>query len=447
MELNKLTAISPVDGRYRSKTEALSDYFSEYGLIKYRVMVEVEYFIALCQAGVPQLSDVNTGLFEGLRKIYTDFSVKDAQKVKDIEKVTNHDVKAVEYFVKEQFETLGLESYKEFIHFGLTSQDINNTATPLSLKDAMQTVYYPMLDQLTQELELLATAWDKIPMLARTHGQPASPTRLGKEIRVFIERLDVQLEQLEEIPVPAKFGGATGNMNAHVVTYPEIDWFQFGEQFVGEVLGLKRSWPTTQIEHYDNLAAMFHTFERINTILLDLARDIWTYISMSYFKQKIKKGEIGSSAMPHKVNPIDFENAEGNLGLANAIYAHMAVKLPISRLQRDLTDSTVLRNVGMPLGHTVIAMQSLIKGLNKLIVNETAIRADLERNWAVVAEAIQSILRRENFPKPYEALLELTRTNEEVTGETIRKFIEGLSVSEAVREELLNITPWNYTGL
>jgi adenylosuccinate lyase len=447
MELNKLTAISPVDGRYRSKTEALSDYFSEYGLIKYRVMVEVEYFIALCQAGVPQLSDVNPGLFEGLRKIYTDFSVKDAQKVKDIEKVTNHDVKAVEYFVKEQFETLGLESYKEFIHFGLTSQDINNTATPLSLKDAMQTVYYPMLDQLTQELELLATAWDKIPMLARTHGQPASPTRLGKEIRVFIERLDVQLEQLEEIPVPAKFGGATGNMNAHVVTYPEIDWFQFGEQFVGEVLGLKRSWPTTQIEHYDNLAAMFHTFERINTILLDLARDIWTYISMSYFKQKIKKGEIGSSAMPHKVNPIDFENAEGNLGLANALFAHLAVKLPISRLQRDLSDSTVLRNVGMPLGHTVIAMQSLIKGLNKLIVNEAAIRADLEQNWAVVAEAIQSILRRENFPKPYEALLELTRTNEEVTGETIRKFIEGLSVSEAVREELLNITPWNYTGL
>jgi adenylosuccinate lyase len=447
MELNKLTAISPVDGRYRSKTEALSDYFSEYGLIKYRVMVEVEYFIALCQAGVPQLSDVNPGLFEGLRKIYTDFSVKDAQKVKDIEKVTNHDVKAVEYFVKEQFETLGLESYKEFIHFGLTSQDINNTATPLSLKDAMQTVYYPMLDQLTQELELLATAWDKIPMLARTHGQPASPTRLGKEIRVFIERLDVQLEQLEKIPVPAKFGGATGNMNAHVVTYPEIDWFQFGEQFVGEVLGLKRSWPTTQIEHYDNLAAMFHTFERINTILLDLARDIWTYISMSYFKQKIKKGEIGSSAMPHKVNPIDFENAEGNLGLANALFAHLAVKLPISRLQRDLSDSTVLRNVGMPLGHTVIAMQSLIKGLNKLIVNEAAIRADLEQNWAVVAEAIQSILRRENFPKPYEALLELTRTNEEVTGETIRKFIEGLSVSEAVREELLNITPWNYTGL
>ena len=447
MELNKLTAISPVDGRYRSKTNALSEYFSEYGLIKYRVMVEVEYFIALCEAGVPQLSGVRTGQYEGMRKIYTDFSVENAQKVKDIEKVTNHDVKAVEYFVKEQFELLGLESFKEFIHFGLTSQDINNTATPLTLKDAMQTVYYPMLDQLTLELEKLATAWDEIPMLARTHGQPASPTRLGKEIRVFIERLDVQLEQLEEIPVPAKFGGATGNMNAHVVAYPEIDWFQFGEQFVGEVLGLKRSWPTTQIEHYDNLAAMFHAFERINTILLDLTRDIWTYISIDYFKQKIKKGEIGSSAMPHKVNPIDFENAEGNLGLANALFAHMAVKLPVSRLQRDLTDSTVLRNVGVPLGHTVIAMQSLIKGLNKLIVNETAIRSELERNWAVVAEAIQSILRREKYPKPYEALLELTRTNEAVTEETIGKFIQGLSVPEVVKEELLKITPWNYTGL
>jgi len=447
MELNKLTAISPVDGRYRSKTNALSEYFSEYGLIKYRVMVEVEYFIALCEAGVPQLSGVRAEQYEGMRKIYTDFSVENAQKVKDIEKVTNHDVKAVEYFVKEQFELLGLESFKEFIHFGLTSQDINNTATPLTLKDAMQTVYYPMLDQLTLELEKLATAWDEIPMLARTHGQPASPTRLGKEIRVFIERLDVQLEQLEEIPVPAKFGGATGNMNAHVVAYPEIDWFQFGEQFVGEVLGLKRSWPTTQIEHYDNLAAMFHAFERINTILLDLARDIWTYISIDYFKQKIKKGEIGSSAMPHKVNPIDFENAEGNLGLANALFAHMAVKLPVSRLQRDLTDSTVLRNVGVPLGHTVIAMQSLIKGLNKLIVNEMAIRSELERNWAVVAEAIQSILRRENYSKPYEALLELTRTNEAVTEETIGKFIQGLSVPEVVKEELLKITPWNYTGL
>ncbi len=447
MELNKLTAISPIDGRYRSKTEALSETLSEFGLIKYRVMVEVEYFIALCKAGVPQLKGVTSEQHAGLREIYIRFSVEDAQKVKDIEKVTNHDVKAVEYFVKEQLESLGLETFKEFIHFGLTSQDINNTATPLSIKDAMKTVYYPMLDQLTQELEKLAGEWDDIPMLARTHGQPASPTRLGKEIRVFIERLDVQLEQLEEIPVPAKFGGATGNMNAHAVTYPDIDWFLFGEQFVNEVLGLKRSWPTTQIEHYDNLAAMFHAFERINTILLDLSRDIWTYISMDYFKQKIKKGEIGSSAMPHKVNPIDFENAEGNLGVANAIFAYMAGKLPVSRLQRDLTDSTVLRNVGVPLGHTVIAMQSLIKGLNKLIVNKKAIRAELERNWAVVAEAIQSILRRERYPKPYEALLELTRTNTEVTEETIRVFILGLSVPESVKEELLKITPWNYTGL
>lgn len=447
MELNRLSAISPVDGRYGSKTETLSDYFSEFGLIRYRVMVEVEYFIALCKAGIPGLSDVSSKQQEKLRLIYTGFSIGDAEKVKDIEKVTNHDVKAVEYFLKEQFEKAGLGSYKEFIHFGLTSQDINNTATPLSLKDAMQTAYYPMLDQLTQELEKLATEWDQIPMLARTHGQPASPTRLGKEIRVFIERLDVQLEQLEEIPVPAKFGGATGNMNAHVVTYPEIDWFSFGEHFVGDVLGLKRSWPTTQIEHYDNLSAMFHAFQRINTIVLDLARDIWTYISIDYFKQKIKKGEIGSSAMPHKVNPIDFENAEGNLGMANAIFSHLAAKLPVSRLQRDLTDSTVLRNLGVPLGHTLIAMHSMIKGLGKLIVNETAIRADLERNWAVVAEAIQSILRREEYPNPYEALLELTRTNEAVTGDTIHKFIESLNVSQEVKEELYKITPWNYTGL
>ncbi len=447
MELNKLTAISPVDGRYRSKTEPLSDYFSEYGLIKYRVMVEVEYFIALCLAGIPQLSEVPGEQFENLRKIYKDFTVEHAQKIKDIEKVTNHDVKAVEYFIKDRFEALGLARYMEFIHFGLTSQDINNTATPLSLKDAMRTVYYPMLDHLTGVLEKLAARWDEIPMLARTHGQPASPTRLGKEIRVFIERLDVQLEQLEEIPLPAKFGGASGNMNAHVVTYPGIDWFEFGEHFVGEVLGLKRSWPTTQIEHYDNLAAMFQAFERINTILIDLSRDIWTYISMEYFKQQIKEGEIGSSAMPHKVNPIDFENAEGNLGIANAIFSHMASKLPVSRLQRDLTDSTVLRNIGVPLGHTVIAMQSLNRGLGKLIVNEPAIRADLVKNWAVVSEAIQSILRRENYPKPYEALLELTRTNEAITQETIRKFILGLSVTDEVKEELLKITPWNYTGL
>jgi adenylosuccinate lyase len=447
MNLNELTAISPVDGRYRSKTAPLSDYFSEYGLIKYRVMVEVEYFIALCMAGIPQLSDISAEQFEKLREIYSTFSVEDAQKVKDIEKVTNHDVKAVEYFIKEIFEANGLEPYKEFIHFGLTSQDINNTATPLSLKDALQMVFYPLLDQLTQVLEGLAAGWDEISMLARTHGQPASPTRLGKELRVFIERLDVQLEQVEEIPVPAKFGGATGNMNAHVIAYPEIDWKQFGEQFVGEILGMKRSWPTTQIEHYDNLASIFQALGRINTILVDLCRDIWTYISMEYFKQKIKKGEIGSSAMPHKVNPIDFENAEGNLGIATAIYEHLAIKLPVSRLQRDLTDSTVLRNIGVPLGHTVIAMQSIIKGLNKLIVNEEAIRADLEKNWSVVAEAIQSILRRENYPKPYEALLDLTRTNEAVTKETITTFIQGLKISDEVKEELMKITPWNYTGL
>jgi len=447
MKLNELTAISPVDGRYRNKSEALSDYFSEFGLIRYRVLVEVEYFIALCKAGIPQLAGVTPVQQEGLRKVYLDFEPAEARKVKEIEQVTNHDVKAVEYYLKERFEKLGLATYKEFIHFGLTSQDINNTATPLSLRDAMKNTYHPMLDQLTRELEKRAAEWEPIPMLARTHGQPASPTRLGKELRVFVERLDVQLGQLERIPVPAKFGGATGNMNAHVVTYPEIDWFRFGEDFVGQVLGLKRSWPTTQIEHYDNLAAMFHALARINTILLDLSRDIWTYISMDYFKQKIKQGEIGSSAMPHKVNPIDFENAEGNLGLANALFDHLASKLPVSRLQRDLTDSTVLRNLGVPLGHTLIAMQSLIKGLGKLIVNEAAIRADLEKNWAVVAEAIQSVLRRENYPNPYEALLALTRTHAAVNEETIKGFIDGLDVDPEVKAELHQITPWNYTGL
>jgi adenylosuccinate lyase len=447
MQLHELTAISPVDGRYRMKTSELAPFFSEFGLIRYRVMVEVEYFIALCEAGIPRLSGVDPARFESLRRIYLDFGLEDAARIKETEKVTNHDVKAVEYFVKEKFESMGLEDTKEFIHFGLTSQDINNTAAPLSLKEALRQVYYPLLDELTGTLEHLATDWDHIPMLARTHGQPASPTRLGKEIRVFIERLDVQLEQMEEIPVPAKFGGATGNMNAHVVSYPDIDWFAFGEKFVGEVLGLKRSWPTTQIEHYDNLAAIFHVMERINTILVDLSRDIWTYVSMEYFKQKIKKGEIGSSAMPHKVNPIDFENAEGNLGLANALFSHLASKLPVSRLQRDLTDSTVLRNLGVPMGHTVIAMQSLLKGLNKLIVNEEAIRADLENHWAVVAEAIQSVLRRENYPKPYEALLELTRTNETVTEETISRFIDRLEVADEIKEELHRITPWNYTGL
>jgi adenylosuccinate lyase len=447
MELNKLTAISPVDGRYRGKTEALAPYFSEFGLILYRVKVEVEYFIALCEAGLPQLKDLGKDDFQKLREIVSGFSLEHAQRIKDIEKVTNHDVKAVEYFLKEEFKRLGLEEYLEFIHFGLTSQDINNTATPLSLRDALNNVYYPLLDELTRSLEKLASGWEDIPMLARTHGQPASPTRLGKEIRVFIERLDVQLEQLEEVPVPAKFGGATGNVNAHVVTYADIDWFAFGERFVGEVLGLKRSWPTTQIEHYDNLAAIFHALERINNILLDLARDVWAYISMDYFKQKIKQGEIGSSTMPHKVNPIDFENAEGNLGLANAIFGHLASKLPVSRLQRDLSDSTVLRNLGVPLGHTVIAMQALLKGLDKLIVNEEAIRGDLEKHWVVVGEAIQSILRRERYPEPYEVLLGLTRTNEAVTGETIRQFIMDLEVSEKVREELLQISPWIYTGL
>jgi len=447
MKLNNLTAISPVDGRYRSKTEPLSELFSEFGLIRYRVMVEVEYFIALAEAGIPQLAALQKKQLSDLRSIYEEFTTDDAAKVKEIEKVTNHDVKAVEYFVKEKFESNGLADYKEFIHFGLTSQDINNTATPLSLRDALKNIYYPLLDQLMQELEKLAAQWDEIPMLARTHGQPASPTRLGKEFRVFIERLDVQLEQLEEIPVPAKFGGATGNMNAHVVTYPEIDWFDFAENFVGNVLGLKRSWPTTQIEHYDNLAAIFHALERINTILLDLSRDVWSYISMEYFKQRIKKGEVGSSAMPHKVNPIDFENAEGNLGVANALFHHLAAKLPVSRLQRDLTDSTVLRNIGVPLAHTVIALQALIKGFGKLIVNEGAIRADLDRNWAVVAEAIQSILRRENYPRPYEALLELTRTHEAVTRETIEQFIRGLDIGEEVKEELLKISPLNYTGM
>jgi adenylosuccinate lyase len=447
MELNKLSAISPVDGRYRSRTEPLSDYFSEFGLIRYRILVEVEYFIALCNAGLPQLKGVPDSSFEQLRVLYRGFNLSNAERVKEIEKITNHDVKAVEYFIKEQLDQLGMGEFREFIHFGLTSQDINNTAIPLSLKEAMGTVYYPLLDELTQGLEQIASEWDDIPMLARTHGQPASPTRLGKEIRVFIERIDVQLEQLEEVPVPAKFGGATGNMNAHVVTYPEIDWLDFGERFVGGVLGLKRSWPTTQIDHYDNLAAIFHALERINTILVDLARDMWTYISMDYFKQKIRKGEIGSSAMPHKVNPIDFENAEGNLGMANALFSHMASKLPVSRLQRDLTDSTVLRNLGVPLGHTVIAMESMIKGLGKLIVHRETIQADLERHWVVVAEAIQSVLRREHYPDPYEALLTLTRTNETVTGETIRDFINGLSVSTAVKDELLKITPWNYTGL
>ena len=447
MSLHTLMAISPVDGRYRSKVEVLESFFSEYALIKYRLHIEVEYFIALVEAGIPQLSEFPRDSYEALRKIYVSFSAGDAERVKEIESVTNHDVKAVEYYLKEQFKSLELQQFEEFIHFGLTSQDINNTAVPLSFKHALDKVYYPLMEDLIGQIEDLAEEWLDIPMLARTHGQPASPTRLGKELRVFTSRIDEQLTRLEEIAVPAKFGGATGNMNAHMVAYPEIDWFEFGEELLANAFGLKRSWPTTQIEHYDNLAAMFHAMTRVNTILIDLSRDIWTYISMDYFKQKIKKGEVGSSAMPHKVNPIDFENAEGNLGLANAIFEHLAAKLPISRLQRDLTDSTVLRNIGVPFAHTLIAVHSLLKGLKKLLVNKEAIRADLENNWAVVAEAIQTILRREGVPKPYETLLELTRKNTKITKEAISAFIDTLEVSKEVKAELKKITPMNYTGL
>ena len=447
MSLVKLTAISPIDGRYRDKTNELENYFSEYGLIKYRVLVEIEYFIALCEIPLPQLSDMNKNLFDTLRKIYVDFTIDDAQKIKDIEKVTNHDVKAVEYFIKEKFDELKLEKYKEFIHFGLTSQDINNTATPYSLKDAMHAVYYPELNSLIEKLINLSKEWDKIPMLARTHGQPASPTRLGKEIMVFIERLKTQSEQLKAVPFSAKFGGATGNFNAHVVAYPNMDWTKFGNHFVNDILKLHRSQPTTQIEHYDNLAACFDAMKRINTILIDLSRDFWTYISMNYFKQKVVKGEVGSSAMPHKVNPIDFENAEGNFGMANAIFEHLSAKLPVSRLQRDLTDSTVLRNIGVPVAHSIIAFKSLLKGLNKVIVNESAIQTDLEENWAVVAEAIQTILRREGYPKPYEALKDLTRTGNKITKESIHQFIEQLNVSVEIKDELKKITPFNYTGI
>lgn len=447
MNLDALTAISPIDGRYRNKTEELANYFSEFGLIRYRVLVEIEYFIALCEIPLPQLVNINKATYGTLRKIYHDFTIEDAQKIKDIEKVTNHDVKAVEYFLKEKFDQLKLEEYKEFIHFGLTSQDINNTATPYSLRDAMTDVYYPLFNELIHKLKSLAEEWKDIPMLARTHGQPASPTRLGKEIMVFVARLEAQLEQLIAIPYSAKFGGATGNFNAHNVAYPQIDWNAFGNLFVEDILKLHRSQPTTQIEHYDNLAASFDAMKRINTILLDLSRDIWTYISMNYFKQKVVKGEVGSSAMPHKVNPIDFENAEGNLGMANAIFEHLSAKLPISRLQRDLTDSTVLRNIGVPLAHSIIAFKSLLKGLNKVIVNESEIHADLEENWAVVAEAIQTILRREAYPKPYEALKDLTRTGEKLDKEKLHSFIKTLNVSDNVKAELLAITPFNYTGI
>jgi adenylosuccinate lyase len=446
MELNPLTAISPIDGRYRQKVNELDLYFSEFGLIKYRLMVEIEYFIALCNIPLPQLSDFKKDDYKTLRSIYEDFMVEDAEKIKEREKITNHDVKAIEYYLKEKFFNSGWGKWSEFIHFGLTSQDINNTAIPLSLKDALINVYFPLLFELREALATLADEWKEIPMLARTHGQPATPTRLGKEMAVFISRIDEQTKYFGQIPYSAKFGGATGNMNAHKIAYPEIDWLSFADNFVNEELGLKRSQPTTQIEHYDNLAALFDNMRRINVILLDMAQDIWTYISMDYFRQKIKKGEIGSSTMPHKVNPIDFENGEGNLGYANAIFGHFSVKLPVSRLQRDLTDSTVLRNIGVPIGHSILAFNSLLKGLNKLILNNDKIRSDLENNWAVVSEAIQTILRREGYPKPYETLLELTRTNENITRESILAFIENLDISEAVKDELKAVSPFNFTG-
>jgi len=447
MELSALTAISPVDGRYRKAVENLEDYFSESALIKYRTRTEVEYFIALCELPLPQLADFDKNSYESLRAVYQNFSLSDAQQVKDIEKVTNHDVKAVEYFLKEKFDALGLSAFKEFIHFGLTSQDINNTAVPLSLKDAWRNVLQPALDEVTGALKEKADAWKAIPMLARTHGQPASPTSLGKEIYVFVDRLNRQRALLDTVPFSAKFGGATGNFNAHHAAYPDTDWNAFGDHLVNDILGLERSKVTTQIEHYDNLGAFFDALKRISTILLDLDRDIWTYISMSYFRQKIKAGEVGSSAMPHKVNPIDFENSEGNLGVANAFFEHLSAKLPISRLQRDLTDSTVTRNIGVPVAHMLIALKSLLKGLGKLILNEEAIRADLQENWAVIAEAIQTILRREGYPKPYEALKALTRTHATIDQGAIADFIETLEVSESVKKELRGFTPENYTGV
>lgn len=444
MTLNPLTAVSPIDGRYAGKTAPLREYFSEYALIKNRVRVEIEYFIALSGFGIKQLDGVPCP--EELRKIYVNFSLEDAEKIKTIEKTTNHDVKAVEYFIKERFREMGLERYCEFVHFGLTSQDINNTATPLSLKEALEQVVYPKMDAIIKDLDMKAEEWKDIPMLAKTHGQPASPTRLGKEIAVFVSRLKEQKSQLASIPVPAKFGGATGNMNAHKAAFPDKDWNSFADGFVSS-LGLRRSYPTTQIEHYDNLAAIFDAFRRFNTILIDLCRDIWTYISMEYFRQRIVKGEVGSSAMPHKVNPIDFENAEGNLGMADAVFTHLSMKLPISRLQRDLTDSTVLRNIGVPVGHSLIAFESLLKGLGKLLLNRDAIERDLENNWAVVAEAIQTILRRESYPNPYEALKALTRTGGHISEKSISDFIDGLDVSEEIKRELHSITPMNYTGI
>ena len=444
--MQALTAISPIDGRYRDKVDSLANYFSESALIRYRVMVEVEYFIALCELPLPQLRGFDHALFDNLKEIYLDFTVEDAQKIKDIEKVTNHDVKAVEYFIKERFDALNLHEYKEFIHFGLTSQDINNTAVPCSFRDAIHDVYYPVIDELIAKLDELAEEWKDVPMLAKTHGQPASPTRLGKEIRVFVYRLTKQLELLKKVACSGKFGGATGNFNAHNVAYPEIDWTAFANKFLTEKLKIEREQYTTQISNYDNFAAVFDNLRRINNIVVDLDRDFWTYISMAYFKQKIKAGEVGSSAMPHKVNPIDFENSEGNLGIANAVLDHLSNKLPISRLQRDLTDSTVLRNIGVPLAHTIIAFKSTLKGLNKLIINKAAIEADLEDNWAVVAEAIQTILRREAYPNPYEALKALTRTNSKVTQASIAEFIDTLDISAELKEQLKQISPSNYTG-
>ncbi len=446
MELNTLTAISPVDGRYRKVAEPLAEYFSEYALIRYRLRVEVEYFIALCELPLPQLSRVGKEKYEGLRAIYRDFTPEDALAVKKIESVTNHDVKAVEYYLKEKFDTLNLEEYKEFIHFGLTSQDINNTSVPMSVRDALREVFIPAVKELVEVLRSLAEDWKEISMLAKTHGQPATPTRLGKEIAVYVYRLEEQLRLLDQVPFSGKFGGATGNMNAHHVAYPGIDWPQFAAGFMEEKLGLKREMLTTQISNYDNLAALFDALRRINTIILDLDRDMWMYISMDYFKQRIKPGEVGSSAMPHKVNPIDYENSEGNLGIANALYSHLSTKLPLSRLQRDLTDSTVLRNVGVPMAHSLIAVRSTLKGLGKLIINEQAIHDDLAGHWAVLAEAIQTVLRREGYPKPYEALKALTRTNSIVTSESLAEFINSLDVSEEVKRMLLDLTPLNYTG-
>ncbi|HPR30995.1 MAG TPA: adenylosuccinate lyase [Prolixibacteraceae bacterium] len=447
MSLNELTAISPIDGRYRDKVSELEAYFSEFALIRYRVMVEVEYFLALCDLPLPRLAEFDRANDESLRTVYRAFSLEDAQRVKTIEKTTNHDVKAVEYFLKERFDELGLQAYKEYIHFGLTSQDINNTAVPCSLRDALKEVYYPLMEQLVHKLETLADSWEEVPMLARTHGQPASPTRLGKEIRVFIERFHVQIDLLRNISCYAKFGGATGNFNAHKVAFPETDWIRFADDFCTQSLELERSRYTTQIAHYDNYGAIFDNMKRINTILLDLDRDLWTYISMDYFKQKIKQGEIGSSAMPHKVNPIDFENSEGNIGIANALFEHLSAKLPVSRLQRDLTDSTVLRNIGIPLAHTLIALRSTMKGLDKLLLNTEAIDADLERNWSVVAEAIQTILRTEDYPNPYEALLQLTRTHDKIDQRAIHEFIDSLKISGTLKKRLKAITPRNYTGI